>query len=331
MDFDFILSQPAFVIHIEELSPDRTSFFTNNILNAGYTDMRIFEGVNSHKPEVLNECMNEFGNKPLHKDLGRGQIGCLFSHLKLYKHIILNNIQVCTIFEDDVHFHPEWNKLAPYYYNNTPKNYDILFIGNQLDDKRYTNNIPIVNHLSTFCTHAYIITIEGAQKLLTYLLTWDYYSKINTEYAGHPLTGLFCIDIMIKTIQDRMNKGELQKYINWYCWNGTHFQCQHNRLPLTGNNIRNTGLVFQSDAFEPLIRKYCKQIFTNTDNIILPNNRVFIISARGDDIDIKDPLQEIVKLFKNDKSEIKITKDYFEKFHISPHFNKLIITYNYDV
>lgn len=253
MDFKYILNQPAFVIHIEELSPNRTNFFKKNIEEAGYTDMRIFEGVKAINSDELNSCINEFNNVKLHKDLGAGQKGCLFSHLKLYKHIIKNNIPICTIFEDDVHFHPNWKNLSRNYYNNTPQNFDIIFIGNQLDECKNTNEVPIINTLSTFCTHAYIITIEGAKKWLTYLLNWDYYTKNSEKYVGHPLTGLFCIDIMIKNIQDRMNTGTLKKYINWYCWNGTNYQCDFNKLPLKGTDVRNTGLVFQSDNFESIV------------------------------------------------------------------------------
>jgi hypothetical protein len=248
MNFNYILNQPAFVIHIEELSPNRTSFFKKNINESGYTDMRIFEGVNAKNREELEICIKEFGNIKLHKDLGAGQKGCLFSHLKLYKHIISKNIQVCTIFEDDVHFHPNWNTLARNYYHNTPTNYDIIFIGNQLDECKNNNNVSIINKCATFCTHAYIITIEGAKHMLKYLLNWDY-NKALKDGNNEALTGLFCIDIMIKNIQDRMNKGTLKKKITWYCWNGTKFICEFNKLPLKGNDIRNTGLVFQSDNF----------------------------------------------------------------------------------
>jgi GR25 family glycosyltransferase involved in LPS biosynthesis len=332
MNFNYILNQPAFVIHIEELSADRTNFFTNNIINAGYTDMRIFEGVKASDSDQLNKCITEFGNVKLHKDLGNGQKGCLFSHLKLYKHIISNNIPVCTIFEDDVHFHPNWNTLAFNYYNNTPKNFDILFIGNQLDEcKNVNNRIPIVNTLSTFCTHAYIITFQGAQKMLTYLLNWDYNSSYSEKYVGHPLTGLFCIDIMIKNIQDRMNQQKLKKNITWYCWNGTRFPCNFNKLPLKGNDIRNTGLVFQSDYFESIVTNYVKKEFTNTEDIILPNNKVFIIKSVYDNIDITNSLKNIIKSFENETKEIILTKEHLKICSIPLNFNKLIITYKYDI
>lgn len=213
MDFNYILNQPAFVIHINEISPERKPFFESNITNAGFKNMIIFEGINLSKKDVLQNCLEEFKIK-LHKDLNNGQKGCLFSHLKLLTYIIKNKILVSTIFEDDVHFHPEWHNLASHYFKNTPNNFDIIFIGNQIDECKTSNNIPIINNCSTFCTHAYIITLEGAKKLLQYLLYWDYYKKECEEYVGHPLTGLFCIDIMIKNIQDRMNKNKLKKTIH---------------------------------------------------------------------------------------------------------------------
>jgi hypothetical protein len=254
MNFNYILNQPAFVIHIEELSPNRTSFFKKNVTEAGYTDMRIFKGVNASNIEELDNCIKEFGNVKLHKDLGNGQKGCLFSHLNLYKHIISNNIPICTIFEDDVHFHSNWDYLARNYYHCTPKNFDIIFIGNQMDECKTQNNVPIINTNSTFCTHAYIITIQGAKKMLTYLLNWDYNEALK-DGNNNPLTGLFCIDIMIKNIQDRMNRKQLKKNLIWYCWNGTKFPCNYNKLPLKGNDIRNTGLVFQDDNFISIVSR----------------------------------------------------------------------------
>jgi len=329
MDFNFILNQPAFVVHIQEYSPERTNYFKKNITEAGYTDMRIFEGVKAKDPNILNECINEFGNIKLHEYLGAGQKGCLFSHLKLYKYIISNNIHVCTIFEDDVHFHPNWNMLAPNYYKNTPNNFDILFIGNQLDECKNKNQIPIINTLSTFCTHAYIITLQGAKKLLNYLLNWDYNTKDSEKYVGHPLTGLFCIDIMIKNIQDRMNQRKLRRNIIWYCWNGTKFQCDFNRLPLKSNDIRNTGLVFQSNDFLSIVTQYEKKNFTNKENIILPSNKVFIISSRCDSLDITNNLRNIIKLFQEENKEIIITNDILNKYNIPLNFSNLIISYKF--
>jgi glycosyl transferase family 25 len=254
MDFNIILNSPAFVIHIPELSPERTEFFKKNITNAGFNNLIIFNGVNARNNEEILKITSNYNNIKFHKDLSIGAIGCFLSHLKLYNHIIRNNIQIATIFEDDVYFHPKWHDLANNYYKNTPKDFDILFIGNQIEKcSMLNNNVPMINKESTFCTHAYIITYEGAKKLINLLVNWDYYTKENEEYVGHPLTGLFAIDIIIKNIQDRINKKKLKHLLKWYCWNGCKFICQENSFPLDGFKTRNTGLVFQSDNFKSIV------------------------------------------------------------------------------
>jgi hypothetical protein len=246
MEFNDILNQPAFVIHNKDLSPERTGFFTKTIKDAGYKKMIIFKAVNASDETERNTTLKMFSNPKFHFALSNGQIGCFLSHIKLYKHIIDNKIKISTIFEDDVFFHSKWNHLAPKYYDNTPKDFDIIFIGNQLT---INNTVPLINHNSTFCTHAYIITLNGARKLLNLLLHWDYHTPENTIAIGHSLTGLFAIDVIIKTIQDRINTRKLKRLITWYCWNGTKYPCKN---ALTGHVPRNTGLVFQSSEFKTL-------------------------------------------------------------------------------
>ncbi len=47
---DEILNAPAVVIHLEDLTK-RRDFFTNNNTLAGFTDIRIFKGVDARIPE----------------------------------------------------------------------------------------------------------------------------------------------------------------------------------------------------------------------------------------------------------------------------------------
>ena len=206
--------------------------------------MQIFSAVNASDVNEYTAALKTFDHPKFHNHLSKGQRGCFLSHLKLYKHIVDNNIAIATIFEDDVYFHPQWSTLAPQYYKNTRSNYDVIFIGNQIN-----KDAPRINHESTFCTHAYIITQLGARKLLNLLLKWDYNTPDNAARIGHSLDGLFAIDVIIKTIQDRMNTGKLRKMLNWYCWNGTKHPCNETS---DGHAARNTGLVFQSSKFETL-------------------------------------------------------------------------------
>jgi len=259
--YNSVINAPAFVIHMEKAA-ERKPFFMRNIVDAGFTDIQIWLGVNADDDTELKAELNKLENLKIHSKMGRGPIGCLLSHLSVLHYIVQNNISIATIFEDDVHFHPHWANLAPNYFENTPTDFDIIFMGNQVDEcmkygiiKTDTLLPPHINKCSNFCTHAYIITQKGAQKLIQLLLSWDWWSKyaaVETE-NDDILDGLYCIDIMIKNVQKRILTGQLPSNIlKWYCWCGMYYMCDYNKAPLSGINIKNCGLVFQCDKFPSL-------------------------------------------------------------------------------
>jgi len=92
--FDIVLNSPAFVIYVEALSPERKDFFSNNIINAGFTDMQIFPGVNARDETELNNAMALFPGIKFDNAPSVGQRGCLLSHLKVLKHIVDNKILI---------------------------------------------------------------------------------------------------------------------------------------------------------------------------------------------------------------------------------------------
>lgn len=268
---DEILNAPAFVIHLEK-SLERKDFFTKNITEAGFTDMRIFKAVDGNNPIERNETYKLFNYPKIDVEISYGQIGCLLSHFKVLKHIIDNNINKATIFEDDVSFHPQWKTLCIEYLNETPKDFDVIFIGNGLDSCRNINNTPKITTESCFCTHAYIVTLEGAKKIFNSLLNYDYY---NFEHSsrGKTLTGLYAIDIMLKDLEIRMLNNSIDKKFTWYCWNGTAYPCNSNKIPLQGNDVRNSGLVFQNtEIFKSLVSMNTKPddfIFVDENNDLI--------------------------------------------------------------
>jgi len=327
-----ILNKPAFVIHLKNKSPEREAFFTKNILNAGFKDMNVFEAVDASDPGILQEIMSIFPKIKFDKELSRGQIGCCLSHFKVLLHIIQNNIDIATIFEDDVHFHPNWSVLSERYYQNTPKNFDVIFIGNQISPKN-----PKISTSSTFCTHAYIVTLSGAKRLLRALLTWDY-QNFKYYQPGWDLIGLYNIDIMIKNIQDRTLTKKIKPLFTWYCWNGTYHPCDYNRLPLRGNDNRNTGLVFQSDTFATTVgnNTFCNYFENNTDVEIKnrPNQRVIIYSAKYDEdntsgYDVTEKLKEYLKDIPSDIDYTINQSEFKNKYNINSEFKHLKICYNY--
>ena len=248
-----ILNAPAFVIHLErdQESEVRKDFFTKNINDAGFTDMRIFDGVDGRDKAAVEDIISMFGITKICWEVSKGQLGCMFSHFKLLKHIIDNQIPIATIFEDDVHFHPQWLELSAEYFSETPKDFDVIFIGNTLDGLIFGKKVKKVNTEPCDCTHAYIVTLEGAKKLLNTCLNWRY-DLFN--HPSHKVEGLYNIDIIIKYMQHLINSNIIKRTFTWYCWNGTEYPCDSNRLPLKGNDTRNCGLVFQAtDKFSGTI------------------------------------------------------------------------------
>ena len=245
MDFNkYLEKNPAFVIHVPELCPDRLELCKSRIVNAGYKIIIIFNGVNSSKQEETDDAMKLFPRLPgFDENTSLGQIGCTLSHLKVLRHIVDNNIESATIFEDDVLFHPNWKILSKRYYYHTPKNYDMIYIGNQINTES-----DKINTEPAFCTHAYIVTLLGARKLLNCIIQWDYYNQ--------GLTGLVTIDVILIDIQKRVKEEKLRSLITWYCWNGTYHPCEYNILPLEDRKVRNSGLVFQDDTFDTTVPLY---------------------------------------------------------------------------
>jgi GR25 family glycosyltransferase involved in LPS biosynthesis len=241
---DKVLKSPAFVIHLQR-NEQREPFFKKYITDAGYENIKVFEAVDGKDENSVNETLNMFQSPTIHPTMSKGQIGCMLSHFKVLKHIIDHNIELATVFEDDVCFHPEWKTLYNIYYNSTPE-YDMIFLGNQLDiiDRDHSNSVVIE---ATYCTHAYIITLEGARKLLEGLLRWDYTQYLHCSNKNQH--GLIAIDMMIRDIQQRALQGKIDTPFRWYCWNGTKFPCDYWRLPVTAMTCKNSGLVFQNMDF----------------------------------------------------------------------------------
>ena len=329
-----ILNNPAFVIHLKNKSPERTGFFTKNINNAGFKNMSIFEGVDASNPNILEETMKQFPKIKFDKELSKGQIGCCLSHFKVLLHIIQNNIDIATIFEDDVHFHPNWTILSERYYEHTPKNFDVIFIGNQINPKN-----PKISTASTFCTHAYIVTLLGAKRLLRALLTWDY-QNFKYYQPGWDLIGLYTIDIMIKNIQEKTLLKKIKPFFTWYCWNGTYHSCDYNRLPLRGNDKRNTGLVFQCDNFGSTIHNntfhLCDYFENNVDILInyKPSKKVLIYWVKYDEentsgYDVTEYFIDYLNNYPTDIDYLINQSEFKNKYNINSEFKHLKICYSY--
>lgn len=238
---DYLLHEaPAFVINMDRCQ-DRWALAQQRIRDAGYSNIQRFRGVDAindplqtawdiHSAPAFDPSDEEFVTYP-------GKQGCMLSHLHLWKKIIDENIPIATIFEDDVSFHSMWHDLAPIYYKHTPSDFDVLYLGSQID--HYVDAHII--QTPVFCTHAYVITQEGARTLYQLLLKDP--------------KGVRTIDCMLIDHMKRHTFHNVPCPFTWYVWNGLKFP-EPQALNDKHWAKRNTGLVFQDVTLGTFVRPW---------------------------------------------------------------------------
>jgi GR25 family glycosyltransferase involved in LPS biosynthesis len=102
-----------------------------------------------------------------HEDLGsKNAVGCYLSHVRIWKHIVEQNIPIAAIFEDDVRF-LNMSDFVPAY-QSLPTSWDLFLFGYlKLNQKPLEENTYLYKSTGYFWgLQSYLITYEGAKKLL---------------------------------------------------------------------------------------------------------------------------------------------------------------------
>jgi GR25 family glycosyltransferase involved in LPS biosynthesis len=115
----------------------------------------------------------------------KSSIGCAMSHLKAWKHFMYKNSNPFAMFlEDDAIIEPNFIDNLNLVLNNTPEDFDILYLGCFFCDKQYNEVAKYVNNIFGkykeevilndyikipqffLATHSYILSKKGANKLI---------------------------------------------------------------------------------------------------------------------------------------------------------------------
>lgn len=177
-----ILNSPAYIINLDK-SKSRWNTASNNVKNAGFTNIRRLVAVNGRELKENDPIWNQYGRGDKNflsyskdKKVIKAEKGCLLSWLKVLN-VIKNDTEndVATVFEDDCVFANNWNQ-AKYYYDLTPNNYDMIYLG--CTGCRVWNNLPIIQ-TRTLSTHAIHFTREGARKCYNYIINSEYFRVID--------------------------------------------------------------------------------------------------------------------------------------------------------
>lgn len=133
----------------------RADYSRQKLTDAGFKNIQSYTGVDG-----FSEDLSKYPWKL--KDMGPGQKGIAVTTLNLYKKVVDENLPYLLIFEDDVLPHPDIANLGELWWQETPKDFDFLFLGNQMNPY---STAKVVSQ-PCFCLHAYIVSNKGAHRAL---------------------------------------------------------------------------------------------------------------------------------------------------------------------
>jgi len=111
-----------------------------------------------------------------YKHLNRPEISLAIKHIKCYKDIIDNKVETAVIFEDDVVFCEDFDKKFNLFLEQTPSDWDIIFIGSGCNlttpsHLRRTGKVAYFkDNPATRCADSYVVNYRSISKLWNTLL-----------------------------------------------------------------------------------------------------------------------------------------------------------------
>lgn len=124
----------------------------------------------------MNENEKEYSEKLFENNLSLGEKGCFLSHLALWEKIVNSGNKYTLILEDDAIINSDYlndKKLQTLLQQliEKTKDFDFMYIGHLMEIpgiliNSYNENITIHNTVSARGLHGYLISLEGAKKLI---------------------------------------------------------------------------------------------------------------------------------------------------------------------
>lgn len=188
-------------------------------------DVEFVKAVDGKLLEPSNELKELFRDNDFH--YRRGVIGCAMSHINLWKQIVASDSSepVC-IFEDDSVLVPNYSYETQKIVKKLPKDTDVLFLSYHTDHTDHTNHVKnieknevILFNETTYIggTHNYIITKQGAKKMLQILSTngiqnaIDIFMKKQCKHMNmYETTSFLCKSDWVQTIDSNVDS-DIQK------------------------------------------------------------------------------------------------------------------------
>lgn len=154
--------------------------------------------------EIIAAERNGFRTK--HYQLTRGAIGCYLSHMELYKKIAADRKPYALIFEDDVRFPKHVLSQIHGALERIPNDWDIFLLGCFCIVCNKTQHFSQINRF--FFLHAYLITRQGAEKIVNYLANVPIEQQIDSvlsRMAEKGMLHIYCANQHIVQQNNRFN------------------------------------------------------------------------------------------------------------------------------
>ncbi|MCQ2603493.1 MAG: glycosyltransferase family 25 protein [Spirochaetia bacterium] len=168
------MKQPViFVVNLES-SADRREFIAEQLEKLGLK-YEIFNAVDGRKlpqSEIDAAYDSKAAINFFHRELTRGEIGCSWSHLKIYEKMVSEKIPEALILEDDVILDQDFKEILSRK-GTFPKDWELVFFSHNNAVCSVWDKLPVWNQykLVKFVEHpnwtsGYLIRLSGAEKLL---------------------------------------------------------------------------------------------------------------------------------------------------------------------
>jgi len=150
------------------------------------------------------------------RELSDSEIGCALSHIKIYKEMITNNIEVSLILEDDVSFNhgflPILNKIKSF-----PDDWELVHLGHHGYISRSAETIASIWGRTVLTlgfqlarpaervsgTYGYLINLGGAKKLLN--LTMPLFKPIDCYTGNSSYLNVYVVTPAVVEVNDYLS------------------------------------------------------------------------------------------------------------------------------
>ncbi|RYV03671.1 glycosyl transferase family 25 [Shewanella sp. OPT22] len=163
---------PIFVINMPQ-NIDRRQNIESQLssMSLSATFIEAVVGKELTNAEVASMYDEQANQRCHHRDLSLGEIGCYASHRKIWQRMIDSNIQWSVVLEDDITVSKDIHSIIEAL--TDIKHTDIIKLSDNrnnpaIDSRQLSNNVTCINYKRVpNCTTGYIISLEGAKKLLS--------------------------------------------------------------------------------------------------------------------------------------------------------------------